>query len=64
METMTLETAASKYDVKLSTLRLMCVTGKVASTKVGNRRYVTPAAMDRVFKGVEVGSARAKRASK
>ena len=49
-ETMTLETAAQTYDVKLSTLRLMCLRGNISSTKVGKRRYVTKAAMDKVFK--------------
>lgn len=64
METMTLETAAGKYDVKLSTLRLMCVRGTVQSVKVGKRRYVTPAEMDRHFKGIEAVPAKAKVSSR
>lgn len=63
-ETMTLETAAPLYDVKLTTLRLMCTRGTIASQKVGKRRYVTRAAMDAVFKGVAVEQAKAKRLSK
>ena len=63
-ETMNLETASSLYDVKLSTLRLMCVKGEVKSKKVGNHRYVTPSEMDRVFKGEVTGKAKAKSASK
>jgi hypothetical protein len=63
IETMTLETAAPLYDVKLSTLRLLCVRGDVVSTKVGKRRYVTRAAMDAVFKGEGARVAGAKRAS-
>jgi len=47
--TMTLKTAAEMYGVKLSTLRLMCVKGTVASTKPGKHRYVTREAMDAVF---------------
>jgi len=46
---MTLEVAAERYNVKLSTLRLMCASGKVASIKPGKRRYVTSEAMDLVF---------------
>lgn len=53
--TMTLETAAPMYDVKLSTLRTMCVRGDVESVKVGKRRYVTKEAMDAVFKGIGAG---------
>jgi len=49
-ETMTLETAAEKYDVKLSTLRLLCLRGDIESVKVGKRRYVTNAGMDRYYK--------------
>lgn len=49
-QTMTLETAATLYDVKLSTLRLMCTRGEIESKKVGKHWFVTPAAMDRVFK--------------
>lgn len=60
---MTLETAAPMYDVKLSTLRLMCTRGDIESQKVGKRRYVTKAAMDRKFKG-EAAPAKSKRASK
>jgi len=50
--TMTLKTAAERYGVKLSTLRLMCARESVPSTKVGKSRYVTPEAMDAVFKAV------------
>lgn len=63
-ETMKLETAAPLYDVKLSTLRLMCTRGDVPSKKVGKHRYVTKASMDRVFKGEVAGKAKAKTASK
>lgn len=63
-ETMTLETAAPMYDVKLSTLRLMCTRGTIASQKVGKRRYVTMAAMDAVFKAGGAEQAKATRASK
>jgi len=64
METMTLKTAANKYDVKLSTLRLMCLRGTVKSTKPGKHRYVTLTEMDRVFKGVVAEVPKGKRASK
>lgn len=63
-ETMTLETASTQYDVKLSTLRLMCVRGQIPSRKVGKRRYVTPENMDAVFKGESAKNTRTKRASK
>lgn len=63
-ETMTLETASTAYDVKLSTLRLMCVRGQIPSRKIGKRRYVTPEAMDAVFKGESAKSTRTKRASR
>lgn len=63
-ETMTLEIAAERYNVKLSTLRLMCLRGVIKSTKPGKRRFVTPAEMDRVFKGVVAAPVKAKRASK
>jgi len=46
---MTLKEAAQMYNVKLSTLRLMCLKQKVASTKPGKHRYVTREAMDAVF---------------
>jgi len=51
-ETMKLATAAPLYDVKLSTLKMMCLKGTVKSKLVGGHRYVTPAEMDKVFKGV------------
>jgi len=57
-ETMRLETAAPMYDVKLTTLRLMCTRGEVESRKVGKRRYVTKAAMDKVFKSESPSSKR------
>jgi excisionase family DNA binding protein len=65
-ETMTLETAAPLYDVKLPTLRLMCTRRKIDATKVGKHWYVTRAAMDAVFKGVVAGdvNASAKRRAK
>jgi len=49
-ETMKLATAAPLYDVKLSTLKMMCLKNKVKSKLVGGHRYVTPAEMDKVFK--------------
>lgn len=63
-ETMTLKTAADLYDVKLSTLRLMCLRGKVKSTKPGKLRFVTTSEMDRVFKGIVTASPKGVRASK
>jgi len=62
-ETMTLETAAKLYDVKLTTLRLMCTRGTIDSQKVGKRRYVTKVTMDKIFKG-EAEPVKAKRSSK
>lgn len=53
METMNLKTAAAVYDVNLSTLRLMATRGEIATKKVGKYRYVTKAAMDKVFKAQE-----------
>lgn len=50
-----LEEAANLYSVKLSTLRIMATKGTVKTTKVGKRHYVTPAEMDRVFKGEVIG---------
>lgn len=50
---MTLKTAAPAYDVKLSTLRDMCLRKKINGVKVGMLWYVTPAEMDRVFKGIK-----------
>jgi predicted site-specific integrase-resolvase len=58
-ETLNLETASERYDVPLPTLRLWCTSGRVKSTKAGKRRYVTPAEMDRVCKGVEAPEAKA-----
>jgi hypothetical protein len=63
-ETMALETAVELYDVKLSTLRLMCLRKTVKATKVGKYWYVTPAAMDKVFKGLVVPEPKAKRQAK
>ena len=63
-ETMTLDMAASRYCVKLSTLRIMCLRGTVKSTKVGKWRYVTPAAMNAVFKGEVAQDAKSKRSVK
>lgn len=63
-ETMSVETAAARYDVVLSTLRTMCTRGDVESRKVGKRRYVTKAAMDKVFKGEVAAEPNATRAPK
>ena len=52
METMQVKTAASLYDVKESYLRVLCTRGVVRSTLVGGRHFITPAEMDRVFKGL------------
>lgn len=49
-QTITLETASKLYDVKLSNLRKYCLQGILPSVKVGKCRYVTPEAMDAVFK--------------
>ncbi|MEA5115960.1 MAG: hypothetical protein VB050_18240 [Geobacteraceae bacterium] len=61
METMTLKTAEAMYDVKVKTLRLMCLRGQIESVRVGKHRYVTKAEMDRVFKGIEPESPREKK---
>jgi hypothetical protein len=47
---MKLKTAADMYDVPLGTLRMMCTRGEVVSALVGKHRYVTPEAMDAVFR--------------
>lgn len=64
METMQVKTAAALYDVKESYLRVLCTRGVVRSTLVGGRHFVTPAEMDRVFKGIEAPKAKGKVASK
>lgn len=51
-ETMQLKTAAPLYDIDVSYLRLLCTRGEVKGQLVGGRWFVTPAEMDRVFKGV------------
>lgn len=63
-ETMRLGTAAPLYDISVDRLRRMCTRGEVKSTLVGGDHFVTPAEMDRVFKGVEAPKAKAKVASK
>jgi tRNA A37 threonylcarbamoyladenosine modification protein TsaB len=55
IQTMALKKAAPLYGIPLSTLRLMATRGTVKAKKVGRAWYVTPAEMDRVFKGDKSG---------
>lgn len=64
LETMQIKTAAALYDVKVSYLQVLCTRGVVKSTLVGGRHFITPAEMDRVFKGIEAPKAKGKVAPK
>ena len=64
METMQIKTAAPLYDIDPRALQTLCTRGVVKSVKVNGRHYVTPAEMDRVFKGVDALKVKGKVASK
>lgn len=51
METMRIKTAAALYDINPRFLRTLCLRGTVKGVQVGGRWFVTPEAMDAVFKG-------------
>ena len=60
-ETMQVRTAAALYDVKPAYLANLLTRGIVKGQMVGGRWFVTPAEMDRVFKGIEPPKASAKK---
>ena len=53
METMQIKTAAALYDVNPRMLQNFCTRGDVKAQLVGGRYFITPAEMDRVFKGIK-----------
>jgi len=51
--TLQIKTAAALYDLKEALLRTLCLRGTVKAHQFGGRWFITPAEMDRVFKGIK-----------